>query len=116
MNRWAGVARFGGVGDNLMSASPLKALKRMGYMTEVITSEPNHVLYQHNPYIDKLSVKNVERDLPQNDLYAWQKWFDSRCGPDHPASAGWQYTGVTASDRNRQSQRPVSARERRRPG
>ena len=78
MNRWAGVARFGGVGDNLMSASPLKALKRMGYMTEVITSEPNHVLYQHNPYIDKLSVKNAERDLPQNDLYAWQKWFDSR--------------------------------------
>jgi ADP-heptose:LPS heptosyltransferase len=78
MNRWAGIARFGGVGDNLMAASPFRALKRMGYMTEMITSEPNHVVYFNNPHIDKLSVKNTERDLPQNDLYAWQKWFDSR--------------------------------------
>jgi len=78
MNRWASIARFGGVGDNLMAASPLLALKRMGYMTEVITSAPTHVVYHNNPYIDKLSVKNTDRDLPQNDLYAWQKWFDSR--------------------------------------
>jgi len=30
MNRWAGIARFGGVGDNLMAASPLPLLKRLG--------------------------------------------------------------------------------------
>ncbi len=78
MNRWAAMARFGGVGDNLMAASPFMALKRMGYMTEMITGEPNHVLYYHNPHIDKLSVKNTDRDLPQNDLNAWQLWFDSR--------------------------------------
>ncbi len=78
MKRWAAIARLGGIGDNLISASVLAPLKRLGYMTEVITSEPNHVVYLHNPYIDKLSVKNVERDLPQGDLLAWQKWFASR--------------------------------------
>jgi ADP-heptose:LPS heptosyltransferase len=78
VNRWAAVARLGGIGDNLIAASVLSPLKRMGYMTEVISSEPNHVVYLHNPHIDKLSVKNVERDLPQNDLAAWQKWFESR--------------------------------------
>jgi ADP-heptose:LPS heptosyltransferase len=44
----------------------------------MITNEGNHVLYHHNPYIDKLTVKQTDRDLPQNDLVAWQKWFESR--------------------------------------
>lgn len=78
MNRWAGIARFGGVGDNLMAASPLPLLKRLGYMTEVISSPPHHGVFLHNPYIDKLSVKNADEDLPKNDLLGWQKWFDSR--------------------------------------
>jgi len=78
VNRWAAIARFGGVGDNLIAGSPLMALKKMGYMTEVITGDPNHVLYYHNPHIDKLSVKVTQRDLPQNDLPGWQKWFESR--------------------------------------
>jgi ADP-heptose:LPS heptosyltransferase len=78
MNRWAAIVRYGGVGDNLIAASVLAPLKRQGYMTEVITSEPNHVLFHHNPHVDKLSVKKVERDLPQNDLAAWQKWHESR--------------------------------------
>jgi ADP-heptose:LPS heptosyltransferase len=77
-NRWAAVARFGGIGDDLMAASPLRALKRMGYMTEMITAEPYHVVFHHNPYIDKLSVHNTNRDLPKNDLPAWQRWFESR--------------------------------------
>lgn len=78
MKRWAAIARYAGIGDNLMSASPLRILKRLGYMTEIITSPPNHVLFHHNPYLDKLSIHVVERDLPQNDMYAWQKWHDSR--------------------------------------
>lgn len=78
MKRWAGVARFGGVGDNLVAASVCAPLKRQGYMVEMITSPNNHVLFNNNPYIDKLSVKTVERDLPQGDLMAWQKWFASR--------------------------------------
>jgi ADP-heptose:LPS heptosyltransferase len=78
MNRWAAIARFGGIGDNLIAGSVLRPLKRMGYMTEIITGHPNHVVYHHNPHIDKLSVKVTERDLPQNDMPAWQKWFESR--------------------------------------
>lgn len=78
MKRWAAVSRFGGVGDNLIAASPLRALKRMGYMTEVISGEPNHVVYLNNPYIDKLSVKKTDTELPKNDLEGWQKWFVGR--------------------------------------
>jgi ADP-heptose:LPS heptosyltransferase len=78
MKGWAGVARLGGIGDNLIAASVLAPLKRLGYMVEVIASSPQHVVFHHNPHIDKLSVKNVEQDLPQNDIQAWQKWFESR--------------------------------------
>src|SRR5262245_19225066 len=78
MKRWAAIARFGGVGDNLVAASPLAGLKKQGYMVEVITSPPNHVVFLNNPHLDKLSVKTVEKELPQGDLLAWQKWFDSR--------------------------------------
>lgn len=78
MNRWAAISRYGGIGDNLIAGSPLMALKRMGYMTEVISGEPNHVVYLHNPHIDKLSIKNTDRDLPRNDLEGWQRWHESR--------------------------------------
>jgi ADP-heptose:LPS heptosyltransferase len=74
VKRWAGIARLGGIGDNLIAGSPLAALKRMGYMTEVITGQSDaHVVYHHNPHIDKLTLKLGERDLPQGDLFAWQK-------------------------------------------
>jgi ADP-heptose:LPS heptosyltransferase len=81
VNRWACIARFAGIGDNLVAGSPLRPLKRMGYMTEVLTSEPNHVVFHHNPYIDKLTVINVERDIHHNegnDLWVWQQWMRAR--------------------------------------
>jgi len=78
MKRWAAIARMGGVGDNLVAGSPLRALKRQGYMTEVITSEPNHVVYFNNPHIDKLTVKNVERDIANKDHSKWQAWMAAR--------------------------------------
>jgi ADP-heptose:LPS heptosyltransferase len=78
MKRWACIARLGGVGDNLVAGSVLAPLKRQGYMTEVITSEPNHVVYFHNPHVDKLTIKNTDRDLPKNDLIAWQHWMQTR--------------------------------------
>lgn len=78
MKRWAAVARFGGVGDNLMAASVCAPLKRLGYMVEMITSPPNHVVFLHNPYIDKLSVKETDKELPKNDMPRWQEWFQSR--------------------------------------
>lgn len=78
MNRWAAIARYGGIGDNLIAGSPLFALKRLGYMTEVIAGTPNHVVFHHNPHLDKLSVKVTDSDLPKNDLPAWQAWHESR--------------------------------------
>ena len=53
---WAGVCRMGGVGDNLIAASVLRPLKEMGYKVEMITQRPHSVLYENNPFIDKLSV------------------------------------------------------------
>lgn len=76
--KWACVVRLGGVGDNLIAASALAPLKRQGFMVEVIAAEPQHVVFENNPSIDKLSVKNPTRDLPQNDMIAWQAWFKSR--------------------------------------
>ena len=69
MKRWACISRFGGIGDNLIAGSPLKALKRLGYMCEVITAEPTHVVFHHNPHIDKLSVKK-----PDSNGGDWQQW------------------------------------------
>jgi len=78
MKRWAAVCRLGGIGDNLIAASVLHPLKRLGYMTEVIAAEPNHVVYLNNPNIDKLSIKVPDRDLPKNDMAGWQAWMQSR--------------------------------------
>ena len=72
---WAGVARLGGIGDNLIAASVLRPLKRLGYMTEVITSDHCHVVYLNNPFLDKLSVK---RDGEVPGGAEWQKWFVGR--------------------------------------
>ena len=72
---WAGIARLGGIGDNLVAASPMRLLKGMGYMTEMITSESAQVVFHNNPFIDKLSVKK-EGDIPGGA--EWQKWFVSR--------------------------------------
>jgi ADP-heptose:LPS heptosyltransferase len=77
MKGWAGVCRLGGIGDDLIAASVLRPLKKTGYMVDMITSPPNHVLFHNNPFIDKLSVKR-EHDLPQGDQMLWQKWFESR--------------------------------------
>src|SRR5262245_33452727 len=78
MHRWAGLCRLGGIGDDLVAASPLRVLKRMGYMTDMICNIGNHVVYLNNPFIDKLSIKDPARDLPQGDQLAWQKWFLGR--------------------------------------
>lgn len=73
MPGWAGIARLGGVGDNLIAASVLAPLKRLGYKTEVITSAAAQAVYHNNPHLDKLSVKG-DKDI-QGD---WQQWFATR--------------------------------------
>jgi ADP-heptose:LPS heptosyltransferase len=75
-NGWAGVARFGGIGDNLIAASVCGALKRKGLKVEMITSDPCWQVFEHNPNIDKLSVKS-KAEVP-TDMKEWQKWFAGR--------------------------------------
>lgn len=75
MSRWAGIMRMGGIGDNLIAASVLRPLKRLGYQTEMITSDTAKVVYHNNPYIDKLTIK-TDADVPKGD--AWHPWYMSR--------------------------------------
>jgi ADP-heptose:LPS heptosyltransferase len=75
--RWAGVARLGGLGDNLVAASVCRPLKRLGYNVEVITSAYYHMVFLNNPFIDKLSVKK-DGEIPEGA--EWQKWFKGRAG------------------------------------
>src|ERR1035437_9703076 len=75
MAGWACIARMGGIGDNLIASSVLRPLKRMGYKTEVITSESASTVFLNNPFIDKLSVKS-DGDIPGGE--AWQQWFATR--------------------------------------
>jgi len=72
---WVGVARLGGVGDNLIAASVLRPLKKLGYKIDVITQLPQAAVFENNPFIDKLSI---QRDLPNNSFHEWLKWFAVR--------------------------------------
>lgn len=79
MKGWAGICRFGGVGDNLVAASVLRPLKKLGYMVEVITTEKGHnthTVFLNNPFIDKLSLKG-DGDIPAGGK-EWQAWFAGR--------------------------------------
>jgi len=71
---WVGIARLGGIGDNLITASVLRPLKKMGFKIDVITQMPQAVVFENNPFIDKLSI---QRDLPSQHN-EWQRWFYSR--------------------------------------
>jgi len=73
---WAGFCRCGGVGDNLIAGSVARPLKEMGFNVEVITQEPQYVVFENNPFIDKITVRRAE-DWPK-DLTAWQEWFRAR--------------------------------------
>jgi ADP-heptose:LPS heptosyltransferase len=74
---WAAIARFGGIGDNLIASSPLAGLKAKGYKTEVITSDPAWTVFENNPHIDKLSVKS-KIEIDGYNMDNWQKWFRGR--------------------------------------
>jgi ADP-heptose:LPS heptosyltransferase len=76
-NGWACIARMGGVGDNLIASSVLPGLKAKYGHVEVVTSEPQHVIFENNPYIDKLSVRE-QGDPGWGDGHSWQAWFQSR--------------------------------------
>ncbi len=63
---WAGVVRFGGIGDNMMVTAILPHLKEKYGKVEVISADPQHVIFENNPYVDRLTVKHRD-DVPKND-------------------------------------------------
>lgn len=75
-DKWACVARMGGIGDNIIASSVLPGLKKKFGRVEVITSKPCHVVFENNPYIDKLSVRD-QGDPAWGDGHTWQAWFNS---------------------------------------
>lgn len=78
MKGWAAICRMGGIGDNLIAASVLRPIKRLGYQVEVITAENEHrahTVFLNNPFIDKLTIKK-DGDIPGGDLGT--AWFVSR--------------------------------------
>lgn len=75
--QWAAVCRFGGVGDNLVAAAVLPGLVRQGNRVEMITSEHYGVVFEHNPWIDKLSICK-DGDQPAGGGKEWQAWFEKR--------------------------------------
>lgn len=70
MSKWATVVRYGGVGDNLIASSVLKGLKAKFGNVEVLTQEPQHVVFENNPFIDKLVVMKKDQ-IPKE---AWAEW------------------------------------------
>ena len=74
---WAGIARYGGVGDNLIASSVLRPLREKYGRVEVITQWPHHVIFENNPHVDKLSVHRPN-EIPGNPLEAWIHWHRVR--------------------------------------
>src|SRR5215469_6158398 len=72
---WCLVARLGGIGDNLMASSILPLLAEK-YHVEVMAQKPQHVIFENNPHISKLTVREAG-DLPA-DGNQWQGWFAHR--------------------------------------
>lgn len=82
---WCGVCRLGGIGDNLMCASPLKLLKEKWGKVEVLSGPPQYTVFENNPYIDKLTVidkASIPNDSSGNNAnYFWGRgkeydaWF-----------------------------------------
>lgn len=96
-NTGACIARQGGFGDNLIASSVLPGLKkRFGYV-EVISGKPLHVMFENNPYIDKLSA--LEPGFPKGvGGIDWQVWYKDR-GKEYEFFANLSHscevTGVT---------------------
>jgi len=77
--QWAAVVRMGGVGDNLLASAPLKYLKEKYGNVEVITADPHHVIFENNPYVDKLAVKRKGDPPWGNDGgKSWNAYWDDR--------------------------------------
>lgn len=74
---WACVVRLGGIGDNLIAASTLRPLKEQGYMIEVISQGIQAVVFENNPFVDRLTIK-AQKEIPQDNPVEWQKYWWAR--------------------------------------
>lgn len=74
---WAAIARFGGIGDNLIASAVLPGLRAKYGRVEVITQHPQHVVFENNPYVDKLAAYKPG-DIPGGSSAEWQGWFARR--------------------------------------
>lgn len=74
---WAAICRFGGIGDNLIASSVLPLLARRYKGVDVITEEPNSVIFENNPHVSRIIVKE-KGELPNGGAVEWQKWFMHR--------------------------------------
>jgi ADP-heptose:LPS heptosyltransferase len=75
--RWATVARLGGIGDNLIASAVFPGLKRKYDRLEVIAAKPQSAVFHNNPHIDKLEQRE-QNDPPWGDGLSWHAWFESR--------------------------------------
>lgn len=71
------IARFGGVGDNLMAASVLPLLKAKWGRVDVFSEDPCAVIFENNPHIDRL-VRPDKKPLTTVKPEDWQEWFQLR--------------------------------------
>ena len=76
MTKGAAIARFGGVGDNLITASVIPGLKKKYGRVDVLSKAPYSCVYEGNPHVDRLI--HPDMDSIPNDSVQWQKWFTSR--------------------------------------
>lgn len=76
-NGWACVARFGGVGDNLMVASVLPLLRKKFGHVEVLSGTPQSVVFENNPHCDRLSIVD-KTAIPNDSSGNWQNYFVGR--------------------------------------
>ena len=73
-NKGCGVARFGGMGDNLIITTVFPGLKKkFGYL-EVLTKQPHGVIFENNPNVDRVVYKEDD-EFPQSGAEDWQNWF-----------------------------------------
>jgi len=78
MRPWAGIGRFGGIGDNLIASSVLPLLS-IEYDVEVVSQAPQSCVFENNPHVKKLVVKK-DGEIPGDSPLAWQRWFADRAG------------------------------------
>lgn len=76
LNDWSCIARYGGCGDNIVASSVLAPLRKKYGHVEMITQRPYHVVFENNPFIDKLSV--YDQGAISTDPLVWKSWHDVR--------------------------------------